>query len=146
MNIGDAKNVYHNQQTGIHTTQWLTTCICIFCSFHAFVVTCWLFFKITFFQKNLSGALPECQTVWIQIRINGPDLGPNRSQRISAVGKSRKHQGNWKSAQSGQNDIWLLKVTISFHQVDSTGIGQTESLLRSPVILLCYCHSEAHVY
>ena len=31
------------------------------------------FFKISFFQKNISGTLSECQTVWIQIRT---DLGP----------------------------------------------------------------------
>ena len=28
------------------------------------------FFKTNFFQKNLSGTLSGCQTVWIQIRTN----------------------------------------------------------------------------
>ena len=28
------------------------------------------FFKINFFQKIISGALSECQTVWIQIRTD----------------------------------------------------------------------------
>ena len=30
----------------------------------------WIFFRLTFFTKNLSGIPSECQTVWIQIRPN----------------------------------------------------------------------------
>ena len=36
-----------------------------FCCRH---IVCWLFSALTF-QKVLSGALSECQTVWIQIRM-----------------------------------------------------------------------------
>ena len=43
-----------------------------------------IFFQNYFFQKNLSGISSECQTVWIQIKIVGPDLGPNCLQSLSA--------------------------------------------------------------
>ena len=36
---------------------------------HAFVVI-WLFFKINFFKKILSGTLSEYQTIWTQIRTD----------------------------------------------------------------------------
>ena len=56
------------------------------------------FSKLTFSKKKkiLSGALSECQTDWIQIRNDlsvrsvGPDLDPNRLQRLLEVSK----QGN----------------------------------------------------
>ena len=43
------------------------------------------FFQIELFQKNLSGTLSECQTVWIQDPHSVcPDLGPKCLQRQSA--------------------------------------------------------------
>ena len=36
------------------------------------------------FQKNLSGISVECQAVWIDIILVGPDFGPNCLQRLSA--------------------------------------------------------------
>ena len=49
--------------------------------FHAFVVVCWLFSRLTF-QKNISGTLSDRD--W---RSVGSDLGPNRLQRLSADDK-----------------------------------------------------------
>ena len=37
-------------------------------NFSCFFVVCWFFFKSSFFEKILSWAPSECQTVWIQIR------------------------------------------------------------------------------
>ena len=50
------------------------------------------FFSKLNFQKDLSGTLSECQTVWIQIRTDvyqdrrsvGPDMGPNCFQMLSS--------------------------------------------------------------
>ena len=45
---------------------------CTLGNFSYFVVVCWFFFfKINFFEKNLSGVPSDCQTDWIQIR---PDI------------------------------------------------------------------------
>ena len=38
---------------------------------HAFCRLLIFFFKINFFEKNIPGISPECQTVWIQVR---PDI------------------------------------------------------------------------
>ena len=53
-------------------------------------------FQNKLFQKILSGALSECQTVCIQIRtdiLSVPDLGPNCLQRLSVDDKSCHKQG-----------------------------------------------------
>ena len=43
-----------------------------------------VFFKINFFEKNLSVIPSEWQTVWIQISPVGPDLGLNCLQTTQA--------------------------------------------------------------
>ena len=51
------------------------------------------YFKINFFKKNHSGTLSECQTIWIQTRINffvGPDMGPNCLPRLPLARKELK--------------------------------------------------------
>ena len=47
------------------------------------------FFQNQFFQTILSGALLECQMVWIQIRsdVVRPDFGLNCLQRLSGDSK-----------------------------------------------------------
>ena len=45
--------------------------LCLLCNFACFFVASLLFFKINFFEKNISGIPSVCQTFWIQIR---PDI------------------------------------------------------------------------
>ena len=40
-------------------------------NFSCFLVVCWFFFKISFFQSIISGIPSECDTIWIEIR---PDV------------------------------------------------------------------------
>ena len=56
---------------------------------HAFLLST-DFFQHKFFRKILSGLPSECQTVWIQLRPNKPDLGPNCLQRLSADNTCQK--------------------------------------------------------
>ena len=53
-----------------------------------------IFFKISllllfFFLFFFSEISEECQAVWIQIMAVGPDLGPNRLQRLSVDDTSK---------------------------------------------------------
>ena len=56
-----------------------------------------------FFQKNLPGTLSECQTVWVQIRID--DL-------------------------SGL--IWVQSVCKGYQQTTEVAIGSTPQYLKNP--------------
>ena len=60
--------------------------------FHAFVIVCLLFFKINFFEKNLSGTLSS--------RVSNsldPDLDPNCLQRLSTDDKVTAGKLRFKS-------------------------------------------------
>ena len=48
---------------------------------HAFLSSAYFFYN-KLFQKIISGIPSKCQTVWIQIRPNITDLGPNCLQRL----------------------------------------------------------------
>ena len=53
-----------------------------------------IFFQNQLFRKILSGIPPECQPVLIQIRPDlfiGPDLGPNRLQKLSVDKVLNRH-------------------------------------------------------
>ena len=67
--------------------------------FHAFVVVCRPFPKLTLKKKNLSGILSDCRTVWIQIRtdvlsvliwIKTACKGFSRRQKLSLARKELK--------------------------------------------------------
>ena len=61
------------------------TCLtlCMMAIFHAFVVVCWLFTKLSFSHNQ------SVKQFWIQIRTHvGPVLGPNCLQMLSAADKS----------------------------------------------------------
>ena len=68
--------------------------LCMLGNFSCFLCRLLTFFQSQLFQKILSGTLSGCQTVWTQIRTDilsvssdGPDLGPNCLQRLSADDK-----------------------------------------------------------
>ena len=94
---------------------------CILGNFSSFFVSA-DFFQNKLFAKILSGIKSECQTVWTQIRPDdfvGPDLGPNRLQKLSADGTGRqiltasfqteKHKQTVRPSQGGTCSLVPLK-------------------------------------
>ena len=71
------------------------------------------------FQEFLSGALSECQTVWIQRFAVSPDLGPNCFQRLSADNENCRYQGklNHTCAAIQEGQIFSVKSELSFSSI-----------------------------
>ena len=83
MRAGKAPTRFRWSFAVVLTSKWLFNFAYWELDFHVVVFSSSDFFKSTF-RKIISGIPSECQTVWIQIRTVGPDMGKNCLQRLSA--------------------------------------------------------------
>ena len=80
----------HSPPSNTARQVWLTLCNACWAIFHAFIVVCWLFSKLTFSKNSFRNTIivshgldPDQDRCSV-----GPDLDPNCLQRLSADEKS----------------------------------------------------------